>query len=70
MVFVSFVQNLPELIIVLKRNSSTESVLNQIKEKRYFSSLEHYAGNLFFVSLNYDEAKKTHEGKIESFVKE
>ena len=69
-VFIPFVPNLPAMIIELKRNCSTESALNQIKEKRYFSSLEHYSGKLLFVGINYDEAKKTHECKIESFVKE
>ena len=69
-VFIPFVPNIPALIIELKRNGSTESAMNQIKEKRYFSSLEHYSGNLLFVGVNYDEEKKTHECRIERFVKE
>ena len=69
-VFIPFVPNLPAMIIELKRNGSNESALNQIKEKRYFSSLEHYSGNLLFVGINYDEEKKTHECKIKQFVKD
>ena len=69
-VFIPFVPNLPAMIIELKRNGSTESAINQIKEKQYFSSLEHYQGNLLFVGINYDEEKKTHECKIEEFVKD
>lgn len=69
MVFIPFVPNLPAMIIELKRNGTTESAINQIKEKRYFSSLEHYSGNLLFVGINYDEDKKTHKCKIEQFVK-
>ena len=69
-VFIPFVPNIPALIVELKRNGSTESAMNQIKEKRYFSSLEHYSGDLLFVGVNYDEKKKTHECRIERFVKE
>lgn len=68
-VFIPFVPNLPAMIVELKRNGSTESALNQIKEKKYFASLEHYTGDLLFVGVNYDEEKKTHECRIEKFVK-
>ena len=69
-VFIPFAPDLPAMIVELKRNGSTESALEQIKERRYFSSLEHYSGNLLFVGVNYDEEKKTHECRIERFVKE
>ena len=69
-VFIPFVPNIPAMIIELKRNGSAESALNQIKEKKYFDSLEHYSGNLLFVGINYDEEKKTHNCKIEQFIKE
>lgn len=68
-VFIPFVPNLPAMIIELKRNGSTESALNQIREKKYFDSLSAYSGNLLFVGVNYDEATKTHECKIERFEK-
>lgn len=68
-VFIPFVENMPALIIELKRNGSSESALNQIKEKRYFDSLSNYSGDLLFVGVNYDEKSKTHECKIEKFVK-
>ena len=68
-VFIPFVPNIPAMIIELKRNGSVESALNQIKEKRYFDSLSAYSGNLLFVGINYDETAKTHECKIEEFVK-
>lgn len=60
----------PAMIIELKRNGSTESALEQIREKRYFESLSHYQGKLLFVGINYDEMKKTHTCKIEWFEKE
>ena len=68
-VFIPFVPKIPAMIIELKRNGSAESALNQIKEKRYFDSLSAYSGDLLFVGINYDENMKTHECKIEEFVK-
>ena len=66
-VFIPFKENRPAIIIELKRNSCTESAIDQIKEKKYFASLEHYQGNLLFVGINYDEKEKTHTCKIEKF---
>ena len=68
-VFIPFVPNIPALIIELKRNGSAMSAIEQIKDKNYFDSLSSYSGNLLFVGINYDENTKTHECKIEEFVK-
>ncbi|MBR6296396.1 MAG: AAA family ATPase [Treponema sp.] len=68
-VFIPFVPDIPAMIIELKRNDSTESAINQIREKKYFASLEHYTGNLLFIGINYDEKTKTHECQIVQFVK-
>ena len=68
-VFIPFVPNIPAMIIELKRNISTESAITQIREKKYFASLEHYSGDLLFIGINYDEKDKTHICKIEKFVK-
>lgn len=68
-VFIPFVPDIPAMIIELKRNGSTESAVKQIREKKYFASLEHYSGKLLFIGVNYDETTKTHECKIEQFVK-
>lgn len=69
-VFIPFADNMPALIIELKRNDSAESGIDQIKEKKYFMSLEHYNGNLLFVGINYDEKNKTHTCRIEKFQKD
>jgi len=69
-VFIPFVPNIPAMIIELKRNGSSDTALNQIKDKKYFASLTAYKGNLLFVGINYDEEKKTHSCKIEQFIKE
>ncbi len=68
-VFIPFVQNMPAMIIELKRNGSAMSAINQIKEKQYFASLAKYSGDLLFIGINYDENTKTHECIIEEFMK-
>ena len=70
MVYVPVIKGDPAFIIELKRNKTSESALDQIKEKKYFKALEHYQGELLFVGINYDEDAKTHECKIERFEKE
>ena len=67
-VFIPFVPDIPAMIIELKRNGSTETALNQIRQKKYFDSLSHYKGNLLFIGINYDEKTKTHTCKIEEMV--
>ena len=64
-VFIPFVENIPAMIIELKRNDCAYSAIKQIKEKRYFDSLSSYCGNLLFVGINYDEKTKLHECRIE-----
>lgn len=68
-VFIPFKENIPAMIIELKRNKSTETALTQIREKRYFDSLSHYQGDLLFVGINYDEETKVHSCRIERFAK-
>ena len=68
-VYIPYDKGDPAMIIELKRNSSTESALQQIKEKRYFDSLSLYKGELLFVGISYDEKEKTHDCKIEWFQK-
>ena len=68
--FIPYMEGVPTIIIELKRNGDERSALKQIKEKKYFASLEHYSGNLLFVGINYDEKTKKHVCKIEKFVKD
>lgn len=68
-VFIPFIPDRPAMIIELKRNSSAQSAIHQIREKQYFDSLTHYQGELLFVGISYDEKKKTHGCKIEWFLK-
>ena len=68
-VFLPFMDGEPAMVIELKRNSSAESGLAQIRDKQYFDSLSHYRGNLLLVGINYDEKEKTHTCRIERVVK-
>ncbi|MBR1536290.1 MAG: AAA family ATPase [Treponema sp.] len=63
--FIPFVENMPAMIIELKRNDCADSAIKQIKKKRYFDSLTSFHGNLLFVGINYDEKTKLHECRIE-----
>ena len=63
--FIPFVPNLPAIIIELKNNKSAQSVLKQIKERKYDDALSNYRGNMLFVGINYDENTKKHECIIE-----
>lgn len=68
-VFVPFNSGLPALVMELKHNRTAETALNQIREKQYFDSLADYKGELLFVGISYDEKEKTHECRIEKFMK-
>ncbi len=59
----------PAMIMELKKKGSAQGALDQIREKKYFDSLEHYQGRLLFVGIEYDEKDKTHTAKLEWFEK-
>ncbi|MBR0173249.1 MAG: AAA family ATPase [Lachnospiraceae bacterium] len=67
--FIPYRNDVPAMIIELKKNNSAASAIEQIKEKQYFESLSLYAGDLLFVGIGYDEKEKTHTCKIERFRK-
>lgn len=59
--------DMPALFVELKWNRSAETGIRQIKERKYTRALEHYAGKLLLVAINYDKKSKVHECVIESF---
>ena len=63
-VFIPYVPDMPVMLIELKRNSSSESGLDQIEDKQYYDSLRLYENNLLLVGINYDENNKTHTCRI------
>ena len=55
----------PAFILELKKNSTPEKALKQIRDKRYAMSLREYTGKKFAVGISYDENFKNHKVKIE-----
>ena len=60
----------PAMIIELKKDSSPESALRQIRNKQYFEALRHYHGNLLFVGISYSEKEKKYTCRMERFQKD
>ena len=59
----------PALVVELKWDKSAESAIKQMKEKKYFESLEEYQNNMLLVGINYDKKTKEHVCKIEEYLK-
>ena len=57
-VYIPFREKAPAMIIELKRNSCPDSALEQIRNRQYYDSLNHYQGKLLFVGINYNEKEK------------
>ena len=55
----------PALVVELKWDKGAEGAIKQIKDKKYFESLEEYKNNMLLVGINYDRKTKTHKCKIE-----
>lgn len=55
----------PAFIIELKKDSTPEEALKQIKEKRYPLALKDYTGQKLAVGITYDSKQKQHHVKIE-----
>ena len=48
-------------------DKSAEGAIKQIKDKKYFESLEEYQDNLLLIGINYDKKTKEHVCKIEKY---
>ena len=59
----------PALVVELKWNKSDKTALDQIKEKKYPSSILSYTGDILMVGINYDKKNKVHQCQIEKYVK-
>ena len=60
----------PALVIELKWDYSTQTAIDQIKEKQYPDSIKDYTGNILLVGINYDKKSKKHTCQIEEYRKE
>ncbi len=57
----------PAMVLELKYNSTADSAIDQIREKRYAGKALEYSGNLLLVGINYNKESKTHTCKIERY---
>ena len=55
-------------IIELKKDSTADEALKQIREKRYALALKDYTGRKLAVGISYDSRQKKHHVKIEEIV--
>ena len=60
----------PALIVELKWNQNASTALNQVKDKKYVSSILNYTGDILLVGINYDKSSKKHDCLIESYSKQ
>ena len=61
----------PAIVVELKYDRTAKAALQQIKDRQYTQALEHYAGEILLVGINYDKTKfdKPHSCAIEKFIK-
>ena len=57
----------PALVIELKFNQSTDTAIQQIKQKNYPAKIADYTGNILLVGINYDKETKQHTCQIERY---
>ena len=56
----------PALLMELKYNKDVKTAADQVRDRNYPQVLEHYAGNILVVSVNYDKDAKGEEFKKHS----
>lgn len=59
----------PAIIAELKWNKNAQTALNQIKDRKYPSSVLNYTGEILLVGINYDRKSKEHWCIIEKYEK-
>ena len=65
-----YVTDYPALVVELKWNQKADTALNQIREKKYPTSLLQYTGSILLIGISYDKKTKAHQCVIETFEKE
>lgn len=64
---VEYSEEYPALLVELKWNKEVKAAIQQMKEKKYPTVLEHYTGNILFVGISYDKKSKEHRCRIEEY---
>ena len=55
----------PALVVELKWNQKVQTAIQQIKDRKYPSSISDYTGDILLVRINYDKKSKKHQCIIE-----
>ena len=55
----------PALVVELKWNQKAQTAIQQIKDRKYPSSISDYTGDILLVGINYDKKSKKHQCIIE-----
>ncbi len=63
-------RNEPAIVVELKVDSAVETGLDQIRRRKYPSSLKHYENNLVLVGVSYDRKTKKHSAIVEKIVRD
>ena len=58
------------MIVELKWNQNVRTAMQQIKDKKYPSSILSYSGDILLVGINYDKSTKEHQCLIEKYEKD
>ena len=64
-VFIPKDHNHIPMIVELKANSTLDTRLNQIKDKKYVNLFDGYHGKVLFLGITYDSKTLVHDSKIE-----
>jgi hypothetical protein len=64
-----YVNEYPALVVELKWNKSAQTAIDQIKERKYASSICSYTGEILLVGISYDKKTKKHQCLIEKLDK-
>jgi hypothetical protein len=64
-----YVNEYPALVVELKWNKSAQTAIDQIKERKYVSSICSYTGEILLVGISYDKKTKKHQCLIEKLDK-
>lgn len=60
----------PALVVELKWNKETGTAIQQIRNKEYPASIEHYTGDILLVGISYDRKCKKYQSVIERYEKQ
>lgn len=59
----------PIILFELKWNKSSDSAIEQIKNRDYPHAFREYGGDIYLVGISYDENTKKHTCRIEKYMK-